>query len=212
MFKAVLLALATLLSSAVAAMAHPHVWVVVKSQVLFNAAGKVAAIRHEWTFDDMYSAFVTAGLGKDGKDPTPEELAPIAQTNVESLKEFGYFTVSKIGGKPAVWGEPKDYSLRFNPGDQSVTLIFTLPFETPAPSRTFAFQIYDPSYFVAFAFDKGTSVELSGAPAGCSLNVIKPRSLDADETKALNESFFSGLSPGSDFGIKLADRAIVACP
>ena len=212
MFKAMLLALATLLCSAMAAKAHPHVWVVVKSQIIFDGAGKVAAIRHEWTFDDMYSAFVTAGLGKDGQDPTPEDLAPIAQTNVESLKEFGYFTVSRIGGKPAVWGEPKDYSLRYNPLDQSVTLIFTLPFQTPVPSRTFVFQIYDPSYFVAFAFDKGTSVELSGAPPGCSLSVIKPRALDADETKALDESFFSGLSPGSDFGIKLADKAIVACP
>ena len=87
-----------------------------------------------------------------------------------------------------------------------------LPFATPVPSRTFAFQIYDPSYFVAFGFDKGTSVSLRDAPPGCSLSVIKPRSLDESETKALNESFFSGLSPGSDFGIKLADRAVIACP
>ena len=55
-------------------------------------------------------------------------------------------------------------------------------------------------------------MKLTDAPAGCSLSVIKPRALDEAETKALNESFFSGLSPGSDFGIKLADRAIVACP
>jgi ABC-type uncharacterized transport system substrate-binding protein len=80
------------------------------------------------------------------------------------------------------------------------------------PSKTFVFQIYDPSYFVAFGFDKGTSVSLIGAPSGCSLSVIKPRALDEVETKKLNESFFSGLSPGDDFGIKLADRAIVACP
>ena len=195
MLKSAALAGLLLLATLSGALAHPHVWVIVRSEILFDKTGNVAAIRHAWTFDDMYSA-----------------LQPVAQTNVESLKEFGYFTVSKIRGKPAEFGDPKDYSMSYNPGDQTVTLSFTLPFATPVPSRTFAFQIYDPSYFVAFAFDKGTSVKLTDAPAGCSLSVIKPRALDEAETKALNESFFSGLSPGSDFGIKLADRAIVACP
>jgi ABC-type uncharacterized transport system substrate-binding protein len=102
--------------------------------------------------------------------------------------------------------------MSYDPADQTVTLHFTIPFATPLPSKTFVFQIYDPSYFVAFGFDKGDAVTLTNAPSGCSLSVIKPKGLDASETKALNESFFSGLSPGEDFGIKLADRAIVACP
>ena len=58
----------------------------------------------------------------------------------------------------------------------------------------------------------GSGSESVDAPAGCSLSVLKPRSLDESETKSLNESFFSGLSPGADFGIKLADRALIACP
>jgi ABC-type uncharacterized transport system substrate-binding protein len=212
MLKSIVLASLLLFGSVAGALAHPHVWVIVKSEILFDPSGKVSAIRHYWTFDDMYSAFVSAGLGKEGKDPTPQDLQPVAQTNMESLKEFAYFTVSKIQGKPAEFGEPKDYSMSYNPGDQTVTLAFTLPFATPLPSRTFAFQIYDPSYFVAFGFDKGASLTLTGAPSGCSLSVIKPRALDEAETKKLNESYFSGLSPGEDFGIKLADRAIVACP
>lgn len=207
-----MLACLPLLLSAAPAAAHPHVWVVVRSQVLFDAAGKVEGIRHSWNFDDMYSAFVTSGLGKNGKNPTVQDLQPVAQTNMESLKEFDYFTVSKTGGKKAEFGPPKDYSMSYNPGDQTVTLDFTIPFAKPLPSKTFVFQIYDPSYFVAFGFDKGEAVTLTNAPRGCSLSVIKPKALDATEVKSLNESFFSGLSPGADFGIKLADRAIVACP
>jgi hypothetical protein len=193
------------------ASAHPHVMVVVTSEVIF-ADGKVAGIRHHWTFDDMYSAFVTANLGQDGKDPTSAELQPVAQTNVESLKEFDYFTVPKMNGKKAVFGAPKDYSMTFDGKEKTATLHFTLPLAEAAQSKLFAFQIYDPSYFVAFAFDKGDPVKLLGAPQGCSLSVSKPKALDSEESKKLNESFFSGLSPGSDFGAKLADRAIVACP
>jgi ABC-type uncharacterized transport system substrate-binding protein len=195
------------------AAAHPHVWVVVKSEVVFDSAGKLSAIRHHWTFDDMYSAFVTANMGKDGKDPTSEDLAPTAKTNVESLKEFGYFTFSKVDRKQLEFGEPRDYGMTYNPTDQTATLSFTLPLQTPvSATKPFAFQIYDPSYFVAFGFDKADAVKLVDAPSGCSLSVIKPRALDEKESKTLNESFFSGLSPGSDFGIKLADRAIIACP
>ena len=193
------------------ARAHPHVVVAVTSEVIF-ADGKVAGIRHHWTFDDMYSAFITANLGKDGKDPTTAELQPVAQTNVESLKEFDYFTVPKMNGKKAIFGAPKDYSMTFDGRDKTATLHFTVPLAEAAYGKLFVFQIYDPSYFVAFSFEKGDPVKLLGAPQGCSLSVSKPRALDSEESKKLNESFFSGLSPGSDFGAKLADRAIVACP
>jgi len=191
--------------------AHPHVMVAVTSEVIF-ADGKVAGIRHHWTFDDMYSAFVTANLGKDGKDPTTAELQPVAQTNVESLKEFDYFTVPKMNGKKAIFGAPKDYSMTFDGRDKTATLHFTVPLAEAAYGKLFVFQIYDPSYFVAFQFEQMEPVKLLSAPQGCSLSVSKPRALDSEESKKLNESFFSGLSPGSDFGAKLADRAILACP
>ena len=200
-----------LLLWSLAARAHPHVVVAVSSDVIFED-GKVAAIRHHWTFDDMYSAFVTANLGKDGKDPTTAELQPVAQTNVESLQEFDFFTYPKMNGKKAAFGAPKDYSMTFDGKEKTATLHFTVPLAEVAQSKLFVFQIYDPSYFVAFAFDKGEPVKLVGAPQGCSLSVSKPKALDSDESKKLNESFFSGLSPGSDFGSKLADRAILACP
>ena len=200
-----------LLLWSIPARAHPHVMVNMASEVIFED-GKVTGIRHHWTFDDMYSAFVTANLGQDGKDPTSAELQPVAQTNVESLKEFDYFTVPKMNGKKAVFGAPKDYSMTFDGKEKTATLHFTLPLAEAMQSKLFVFQIYDPSYFVAFAFDKGEPVKLLGAPQGCSLSVSKPRALDSEESKKLNESFFSGLSPGSDFGAKLADRAIVACP
>ena len=200
-----------LLLWSLAARAHPHVMVNVASEVIFED-GKVAAIRHHWTFDDMYSAFVTANLGKDGKDPTTEELQPVAQTNVESLKEFDYFTVPKKNGKKAVFGAPRDYSMTFDGRDKTATLHFTVPLAEAAYGKLFVFQIYDPSYFVAFQFEQVEPVKLLSAPQGCSLSVSKPRALDSEESKKLNESFFSGLSPGSDFGAKLADRAIMACP
>jgi ABC-type uncharacterized transport system substrate-binding protein len=194
------------------AFAHPHVWVTAKEKILFGPDGKIVGFRHAWTFDEMYSAFATQGLGKDGKPPTKEELAPLAQTNVESLKEFQYFTVAKAGPRYYEFGPPQDYELTAD-DKKIVTLRFTLPLKEPVSAKKpFVFMVYDPTYFVDFELAKDDPVTLQNAPAGCSVTNMHPDPLTETDTKKLNESFFSGLSPGTDFGIKLAPRSIVACP
>jgi ABC-type uncharacterized transport system substrate-binding protein len=192
--------------------AHPHVWVTARAQAVFNAKGEITAIRHTWTFDEMYSAFVTEGQGQDGKLLTKEELAPLAKSNVESLAEFDYFTFAKAAGQNIEFDAPEDYSLEERQ-DKRVVLRFTLPLKAPASaSKAFSFQVYDPTYFVAFEMDDQNPVGMVGAQKGCSVNVLGAKPLANVDTKKLSESFFSGLSPGYDFGVKLASRVIVACP
>jgi ABC-type uncharacterized transport system substrate-binding protein len=193
-------------------LAHPHVWVTAQANAIFSPEGKITAIRHIWVFDDMYSAFVTQGIGKDGGPATVEDLAPLAKTNVESLAEFAYFTHAKVAGKAVDFVEPTEYSLEERP-DKLVVLRFTLPLKEPASAaKAFSFQVYDPTYFVAFSLAAENPVSFVNAPQGCSTNVLGSNPLAANETKKLSEAFFSGLSPGVDFGVKLASRVIIACP
>ena len=94
-----------------------------------------------------------------------------------------------------------------------VTLRFLLPLETPVSAqKPFSFQVYDPTYFVSFNFEKQNPVKLAKPPDGCSVSAVEPKPLVADENKKLSEAFFQNFSPGADFGIKLATRVIVACP
>jgi ABC-type uncharacterized transport system substrate-binding protein len=194
------------------AVAHPHVWVAVRSEVLFSPDGKITGIRHAWTFDEMYSAFAVQGLGKNGKPPTPKELAPLAQTNVESLAEFEYFTFAKQNNAKLAFTAPIDVSLEAD-AQKIVTMRFTLPLATPASAqKPFSFQVYDPTYFVSFGLEKQEPVTMAHAPSGCSLSFVEPKPLLAAETQKLSEAFFQNFSPGADFGMKLATRVIVACP
>jgi ABC-type uncharacterized transport system substrate-binding protein len=200
-----------ILASTLTALAHPHVWVVVKSEVLFGPDGKITGLRHAWTFDEMYSAFAVQGLGTDGKPPTREQLQPLAKVNVESLAEFDFFTYAKAGASKPEFAAPVDYSLD---GDANniITLHFTLPLKTPLDAKKpFSFQVYDPTYFVSFSFEKGP-VTLTNAPPGCSTSTIDPGPLVASDTQKLSEAYFANMSPGSDFGMKLASRAVVICP
>ena len=204
--------MAGLLLWSAAAAAHPHVWVKVRTEMVFDVSGKVSAVRHQWSFDDLYSAFAIQGLKPKGDLLTSDELAPVAAQNMEDLKEYAYFTSVRAAGQKAAFAAPVDYSAVQNP-DKTVTLRFTLPLKTPASAaKAIALQVYDPSYFVDFEFDEAAPVTLASAPSGCSVNFFKPKPLVDEDAKKLSESFFSGLSPGQDFGVKLAGRAIIACP
>src|SRR5262249_60770337 len=111
------------------AYAHPHVWVTMHTELVYAPDGKITGIRHAWSFDDMFSTFATQGLESKEKGKfTREELAPLAKVNVESLKEFDYFTFATADGKRADLADPSpDYWLDYS--DQVLTLNFTLPFQ-----------------------------------------------------------------------------------
>jgi ABC-type uncharacterized transport system substrate-binding protein len=190
------------------ASAHPHVWVTMKSEIVYGADGTATGIRHAWTFDDMFSTFATQGLASKEKGRfTREELAPLAEVNVTSLKEFDYFTKARANGKNAELNAPVDYYLEFN--DSLLTLNFTLPFKAPAKAQSLDFEVYDGSYFVSFAFAEKEPAKLVGAPAQCTLTVAKPGEAPA---QGKGESFFNNLSPDSNFGAQFANKIAVKCP
>ena len=99
-FVFLLAGLACLLAAGGRADAHPHVWVTMTEELLYAPDGSVTGVRHAWTFDDMFSTFATQGIAQKTKGEfTREELGPLAKVNVESLKDYAYFTYARIDGK-----------------------------------------------------------------------------------------------------------------
>jgi ABC-type uncharacterized transport system substrate-binding protein len=202
--------LALLFAFTVPAAAHPHVWVTAASEVIYAADGAVTGVRHAWTFDDMFSTYALQGMESKTKGGwTREELAPLAQTNVESLKEFGFFTFAKAGGKKEKFLEPVDYYLEHRDG--ALVLHFTLPFKTPVQSRQLALEIYDPSFFVDFALAKQDPVKLVGAPASCTLAIQRPNGGGTAGAQQLNEQTFLN-GDNSNYGAMFANKFTVDCP
>jgi len=196
-----ILALASaLLVQAHGASAHPHVWVTAKAEIVYEK-GQIAAIQHHWTFDEFYTAQAIEGLDKNGDGIySREELAELAQVNMQGLKEFEYFTYATRGKERVAMAEPVDPWLEHKAG--LLTLHFRLPLAKPLPGdvKGFSLAVYDPSFFIAFEMAKDAPFALVGAPAGCKITF-----------GAAVETETSEQSNGSVFGSPATKAGYVTC-
>ena len=196
------------------ASSHPHVWVGMKSEIIFAPDGSVKAIRHTWQFDDLYSVFATQGLKARKKGEfTRQELAPLAQLNVESLKEYDYFTFVKVNGRKVPFAEPVYYYLDYDPKATVLTLRFTLPFKAPELAKDLRVNVYDQTWFIEFGFVKKSPVTLVGAPSACKHAVTGPAQMDSALMLRLSQlPADAQLDPSMLLGNQFANTITVRCP
>src|SRR5216684_2469130 len=172
------------------AQAHPHVWITATSELIYAPDGAITGVRHAWTFDDMFSTYALQGIETKTKGVySREELSSLAQTNVESLKEFKFFTFAKADGKKEKFEEPVDYFLE---------------------SKDAALEVFDPEFFIDFKFADKDPVRLVGAPAACQMKFQRPNDGSANAQKLGEQTFLSGQN--SNYGMMFANKITVACP
>jgi len=191
------------------AQAHPHVWITATSELIYAPDGSVTGVRHAWTFDDMFTTYALQGIETKTKGAySREELTPLAQTNVESLKEFAYFTFAKADGKKEKFVDPVDYYLEYK--DSALTLHFTLPLRAPVKPKELVVEVFDPSFFIDFTLADKNPIKLVGAPATCQMKFERPNDGSAGAQKIGEQNFLSGAN--ANYGAMFANKITVDCP
>ena len=190
--------------------AHPHVWITAKSEVVYAPDGSITGVRHAWTFDDMFTTYALQGLATKTKGVyTREELAPLAQTNVESLKEFNFFTFAKADGKkdeirgaggllPRIQGQRADAAFRpaaegAGDGEADSRWKCSIPPTSSTSSSTTRIR--------------SSSV---GAPAACQMQFQRPNDDTANAQRLNEQNFMNG--DNSNYGAMFANKIMVNCP
>jgi ABC-type uncharacterized transport system substrate-binding protein len=191
------------------AQAHPHVWIVATSELIYAPDGALTGVRHAWTFDDMFSTYALQGIETKKKGVySREELGPLAQTNVESLKEFAYFTFARADGKKEKFQEPIDYFLDYK--NEALTLHFTLLLKAPVKPKQLLLEVFDPSYFIDFQLAEKNPITLVGAPAACQMKFQRPNDGSANAQRLGENNFANG--DNSNYGAMFANKITVDCP
>lgn len=195
-----------------AASAHPHVWIDAVAELLFDDAQRLRGVRVYWAFDEMYSAFATEGLDVDGDGTvSPEELAPLAATNVRELGAWGYFTVVEVDGRPVNFGEVREFGMRSVSG--RLAMWMHLPLAAPVDPRTadVAIALYDPTFYIAIDLVRNQPVRVNGTmPSACAYAVVEPEETGED-LQMQPESFFQTLDPASGRAAAFAQSIRLRC-
>jgi ABC-type uncharacterized transport system substrate-binding protein len=192
--------------------AHPHVWVTMQTELLYAPDGRVTGLKHAWTFDDMFSEYATQGIQQKTKGVfTREELKPLAEENVNSLKEYGFFNFLKVEGKQLkdIIADPKDYWLEHK--KDVLILNFTLPLKEPVKAKDLQVEIYDPDFFVNFVFGEKNAVKLTGAPAACTFVTKAPGEEQFPATQRLDKALRES-DANSGMGALYASKIQIKCP
>lgn len=197
------------------ALAHPHVWIDARIEVLLDDRNQATGLRISWTYDDLYSLYVVGDMGLDPDwdgQLTPEEEARLAGFDMNWDPSFPGDTYALLGAAPLALSRPTDWTASY--GDGKITSTHLRRFDAPVPvgALPLVVQVYDPSYYVAYAlpFDP---VVVGGQD--CRAEVFVPE-LDAAQQELL--AALSEYTPDVDLeasfpavGAAFAEEVRVTC-
>ncbi len=193
------------------ASAHPHAWIDLWVEVVFDSTGAITGLRETWLFDDFYSVYATEGMDEDGDgQPDQKLMEELVRQNIESLAEYSYFTKAWIGGNPIPLSKVTEMSTEMR--EKRLAMIYYVPFEKPVRTDIGAltYSVYDPTYYTEMLHAEAEGViKLVNAPAGCSydLNAAEPK----EEEVALAFSLPATETVTSDLGQFFAERVSIRC-
>lgn len=195
-----------LIVAPVVALAHPHVFIDAEVRLDVGADGVLRKIHHQWTFDDMYSAFAVQGLRRGPGGPEASALAALAQDMIGKLEDVDYFTQVRAPSHELQPTGAEEARAEF--ADGRLRLMFTVTVRALGPEADHVeLRVFDPQYVVAI--NLAESVHVSG-PAHCRRTLARPQPLAAADARKLDDSARTNqLDAG--FGEKLAAVVRLDC-
>ena len=200
------------------ALAHPHVWADMRSQLVIDDAGKISGVRVQWTTDKTYAKDALDGF-KQSADGTYDaaEMARLTAENLSALADYNYFIYFRLNGDKQKIGKATDGAQTYNPKDGRLTLLFTVPLETALDPHqgTIELKVYDPEFFIDFEYVRDKPLLISKAlPSGCSAKLLPvPTDAGLSQTKQMLSTKGKDWKPDNneDFGGMFAQGAEVRC-
>lgn len=195
------------------ALAHPHIFVDARLEVVAAGNGTISELRNVWRFDEMFSASVLLDFDKNTDLKLDEqELAELGETMRTSLADFHYFTTITADGATVAVKKPDAIHVSYE--DNQILVFFAVQPEKELPLKgKLTFGIYDPSMYTALDFPTdGDLVPQGSGFSACKHQVVRP---DPDEVIAQNsdtltDAFFNDPT-GTDMTKLFATRLEVTC-
>lgn len=197
------------------AVAHPHVWIDTRIEVILNDRNEATGLRISWTYDDLYSLYVVGDMGLDPDWDgvlTPEEVASLSGFDMEWIEGFEGDTYALKAGVPLALSGPRDWTAGYAGGKITSTHVRDFAVPVPVGADALVVQAYDPGYYVAYAIPFDPVVT---GGVGCSAQVFVP---DLDAADAALQEALKEYTPDVDLeaefpaiGASFAEEVRLTC-
>jgi ABC-type uncharacterized transport system substrate-binding protein len=201
-----------------AAVAHPHVWADMRSELLVDDAGLITGARVEWTTDKAYAK---DALDIFKKQPdggyNKEDLAKLTDENLSALADYGYFINFRYNGAKQQIGKAQEGFQTYDPASGRLTLLFSVSLLAPLDPAKGAVElkVYDPEFFIDFEYQAQKPLLISKPlKAGCVAKLLPiPGDNQIEQTKAMLATKGRDWKPENeeDFGSMFAQATEVTC-
>ena len=197
--------------------AHPHIFIDTGVETIFDAEGRVTALRISWAYDDFYSLI---SIEDRGLDPdfdgilTEEEQAKLVGFDMGWDADYDGDLYVLFQGEPVAMGRPEAPTAVYKDGLITTTHLRHLATPVAPGPEGLVIQAYDSGYYTAY--EVNAEATLTNAPEGCSAQVFEPDLTEADRRlqEALAE-YQADESIEMEFpavGANYADEVRVTCP
>jgi len=187
------LAAAALLALATPTSAHPHMFVDTELEAIFDAEGRLAAVRITWIYDELTTllSISDGGYDKNGDGAlSAEEMQPLQGFDMEWGADFlGDFQISQGAEKLPLIPGPRDWTSDWKDGHLISTHVRRLATPVaPGGAEPLVLKPYDPGYYTAYAI---TGTPVVTGRSDCTAQVFEPDLTAAQEAlaAALDEYF-----------------------
>ncbi|EPY02391.1 hypothetical protein K678_05908 [Magnetospirillum fulvum MGU-K5] len=195
--------LAMMLGGIRAASAHPHAWIDMSVEVLFDMSGKVTALKQSWLFDEFYTAD-TVQKGEQAK------MDLLTTRILGNLKDWGYFTQVQAGSRSIGFMRPTEHSARMEKHRLRMTFVLPLAEAVSPTDVPLTYWVFDPTYYIEMLHaESKDAIRLTGAPPSCRFTLIQP----APDPKAVAKAaaLDRTQSGGDGLGKQFAEKVEIRC-
>ncbi|ANM12312.1 MULTISPECIES: DUF1007 family protein [unclassified Rhizobium] len=196
-----------------AALAHPHIFVEARLEVVAGKDGSVEELRNVWRFDEVFSSSVVMDFDKNTDlKLEPNELAEVGKTVEQSLAEYDYYMNLTIDGRNITVQKPDIIHVDYKDG-QLLMFFAVKPVEKMPLKGRLSFGVYDPTLYTSIDFPSDNELAIVGDGfKTCKHQVVRP---DADQVisqnkQSLTDAFFNDPT-GTNMSKLFATRLEVTC-
>lgn len=144
------------------AVAHPHVFVDTETVLVFNKKGEAVSIEQIWQFDEMFSMTLIEDNDLDQNGTfDADDIVSLQENAFQNLAEYHYFTQLMNGGEDILDFTVSAFDATLNK-DKTVTYRFTLDLPKALTPSDLRLGVFDPEYYVDFAYKKGGELAFKG--------------------------------------------------